>query len=365
MSELRSVLIMAGGTGGHVFPGLALAHYMRDQGVQVYWLGTQQGIEVRLVPEAGFALYCIAIHGLRGKSWGTRLLAPWRLVRALWQSLCLLRQLKPQVVIGMGGFASGPGGMASWLLGYPLVIHEQNAKAGFTNKILFYFSRKVLTGFPRVFSKNGKIVMTGNPVRHELMELPPPQERLLSAKPEKSKGEFNLLILGGSLGAQVLNQVVPKALARLAIDERPKVYHQAGEKNLAETKKAYMLAGVEGEVVPFIDEMSKAYGWADMVLCRAGALTIAELCAVGLGAILVPYPYAVDDHQTANADYMVQHGAAVLISQPQLTEEYLATVIKQLSCNPERRLGMAQAAYGLRNLGVVEKVFGILREVSH
>lgn len=359
--KLHSVLIMAGGTGGHVFPGLALARYLRDRGVKIDWLGTQQGIESRLVPEAGFDLHCISVKGLRGKGIKALVLAPWRLIVAVWQSIKLLKKLKPQVVIGMGGFASGPGGMASWLLRYPLVIHEQNATSGLTNKMLFFFSKKVLEGFPQAFHESLKVVFTGNPVRHELTCSLPPNERFA-----KERGRpLRLLILGGSLGAQALNEVVPKALAKLTQEERPAIYHQAGEKHFLATKKAYELAGIAGDIVPFIGEMDKAYAWADMVLCRAGALTIAELCAVGVGAILVPYPYAVDDHQTANAGYMVRQGAALLVPQTQLTEEYLVDIVKELSQNPEKRLAMARAAYALRSQDVVEKIFHILEEVSH
>src|SRR3990167_4453183 len=352
MSELRSVLIMAGGTGGHVFPGLALARYMRDQGVKVSWLGTECGIEARLVPEAGFDLYYIRVKGLRGKGIKALIVAPWRLIVAIWQSMCLLRKLKPQVVVGMGGFASGPGGVASWLLRYPLIIHEQNAKAGLTNRVLSYLSRKVLEGFPQVFSESSKVVLTGNPVRCELTKLPDPGVRFSV----EGRGSFRLLVLGGSLGAQALNHIVPRAFALLASNERPMIYHQAGEKHFADTKKAYELAGVKGDIVPFIGEMDKAYAWADMVLCRAGALTIAELCAVGVGAILVPYPHAVDDHQTANAHFMVEHGAALLVPQAQLTEAYLADIARKLSQDPASRLMMAEAAYQLRGQDVVEKI---------
>lgn len=349
---------MAGGTGGHVFPGLAVAQYLRDQGVEVHWLGTAQGLEARLVPEADIPLHVITITGVRGKGWQTKLLAPFKILHAVWQSLKLIRAVHPDVVLGMGGFASGPGGAAAWLLRCPLVIHEQNARAGMTNRLLSVVADKVLEGFPHTFSAQTKVVYVGNPVRQAIEVLPLPDKRLLPAR-----GRCRLLILGGSLGAQALNELVPHALARLQPDERPEIRHQTGDKHHEETKKLYKSMGMEADLVPFIKEMAEAYTWADVVICRAGALTIAELCAAGLGAVLVPYPFAVDDHQTANAEFMVRGQAAICWQQKDLTAEALADIVRQLIKSPERRLSMAQAAYQLRRERVAEKIGQICEEV--
>lgn len=358
MKKLQRVLIMAGGTGGHVFPGLAVAYYLRAKNVEVHWLGTNQGQEAHLVPEANIPLHVIAINGLRGKGMKALLTAPFKVTAAIMQSKRIIQQFQPDVVIGMGGFASGPGGVASWLMRRPLIIHEQNAKAGFTNKILGSFAKKILEGFPASFRAQPKVITIGNPVRIEIENLLGPAERFQTP----TKG-LRLLVLGGSLGAQALNEIVPRALANLPAHQRPEVLHQTGEKNFEQTKKEYAAKGVTATLVPFIKDMAHAYGWANMVLCRAGALTVAELCAVGLGAILVPFPYAVDDHQTANANFMVKHAAALCIQQKELTENRLADIILQLTHSPERRLAMAQAAYQLRHVHVVEKIFAICKEI--
>jgi UDP-N-acetylglucosamine--N-acetylmuramyl-(pentapeptide) pyrophosphoryl-undecaprenol N-acetylglucosamine transferase len=360
MSKLKKVLIMAGGTGGHIFPGLAVARLLREQNIDVHWLGTEKGLEARLVPEAQFPLHFISISGLRGKGIKAILLAPFRLCRAVFQAMKIIRSVKPDVVIGMGGFVSGPGGVASWLLRRPLIIHEQNAKAGLTNKWLSRIASKVLEGFPDTFNQHQKIVTTGNPVRIEIALLPAPDTR--TSRPAKP---LHLLALGGSLGAAAINELLPRALARLPLADRPLVYHQTGERHAETTMHAYKEAGVVAEVVPFISDMSQAYAWADIVLCRAGASTIAELCAAGLASILVPYPYAVDDHQTANANYLVKHNAAVLIQQAVLTEESLAALLNELSAAPAQRTAMANAAYQLRKLDATKKVFEICGEICH
>lgn len=358
MTSLKRVLIMAGGTGGHVFPGLALASYLRGKGIEVHWLGTQQGLEARLVPQAEIPLHLVSIGGVRGKSFKTLLLAPFRVLQALWQSLGILFRLKPSIVIGMGGFVSGPGGIASWLLRCPLVIHEQNAKAGLTNQWLKHFSKKVLTGFPGVFPAGVGAAAVGNPVREDIANLSAPKQRF-----QGREGKLRLLIFGGSLGAQAINQVVPRVLASLPEAERPEVYHQAGTKLYEETLAAYQAAGIEAKIVPFIADMREAYAWADLVLCRAGALTVAELCAAGLGSILVPYPYAVDDHQTANANYLAQSGAAILIQQRDLSEQRLLQTIQDLRASPEKRLAMAEAAYALRKVDVPETIFNLFKTI--
>lgn len=354
MGQLKKVLIMAGGTGGHVFPGLAVARQLREQGIQVDWLGTQKGLESRIVPEAGFPIHYISISGVRGKGTKDLVLAPWRLLGAIFQSIKIIRQIQPDVVLGLGGFVSGPGGIASWLLRKPLVVHEQNAKAGLTNQWLAHVAKKVLEGFPNTFSQRSKVVTTGNPVRAEIAAI---------TRNHNSSERMHLLVLGGSLGAAAINEIVPRALAQLPEAERPEIYHQAGERHAENTLQAYKSAGVNAKVVPFISDMDKAYAWADIVLCRAGALTIAELCAAGVGAILVPYPHAVDDHQTANANYMVMNKAALLIQQTVLTENKLIEIIKELGASPEKRHAMAKAAYELRQVDATQKVLTICQEM--
>lgn len=349
MKSLKRVLIMAGGTGGHVFPGLAMAKFLQERGVEVQWLGTALGLEASVVPAENIPLHFISIGGVRGKNLKTFLLAPFRIIKALVQSLQVLRKFKPDVVLGLGGFVSGPGGLAAWLLRHPLIIHEQNAKAGLTNQCLQYLSKKVLTGFPKVLKA---ATFIGNPVRKELTTLPSPSQRFAN-RPQK----WRLLVIGGSLGAQVFNQLLPTVLASMPLKERPEVYHQSGIKLYEETLAAYRRAGVEARIEPFIADMQAAYAWADLVLGRAGALTLAELTAVGLGAILIPYPYAVDDHQTTNAQYLVQAGAAILIQQRDLSAAFLQKLLSELSAAPQQRLAMAEAAYQLRKTKVLEEIF--------
>ena len=352
---LKRILIMAGGTGGHVFPGLALAQYCQERGVEVHWLGTEIGLEARLVPAAKIPLHLIQIKGLRGKGIMARLTAPFAILRALWQSLRIIRQIKPDVVMGMGGFVSGPGGIAAYLCGVPLLVHEQNAKPGMTNVWLAKVAKRVLAGFPDSFTKDISAIAVGNPVRKAIEALPAPSYT--------EHTPFHLLVLGGSLGAQALNETVPAALSLLPADCRPKVRHQTGEKHWDKTKKIYENNQIDADVKPFIEDMAESYAWADVVLCRAGALTVAELCVAGRGAIFVPFPFAVDDHQTANAFYMVQQGAAKCVPQAQLSAAHLAELLKELTVSPDKRVAMAKAAYELRNVQVVEKIYDICEEV--
>lgn len=356
MGKLKTALIMAGGTGGHVFPGLAVAKKLREQGVDVHWLGTQKGLESRVVPEAGFPIHFISISGLRGKGFKDLLLAPFRLIVAITQAIKIIRQLKPDVVIGMGGFVSGPGGIASYLLRTPIVIHEQNAIAGMTNNCLAHLSKKVLEGFPGTFKKNA--ITIGNPVRTEIANLPTPEKRF-----ENRKNPLRLLVLGGSLGAAAINELLLQAIAQIPESERPEVLHQTGEKHFEKAKSESIALGVHVELVPFIQEMNRAYANADLVLCRAGALTIAELCAVGLGAILVPFPFAVDDHQTANGKFMVDQGAAIMIQQKDFTVEKLVNLLKNFNSSREKCIAMAKAAYALRRVDATEKVVLACEEV--
>ncbi len=314
------ILIMAGGTGGHVFPALAVARELMERNRNVVWLGTPRGIENRLVPAAGIALDHVRVAGLRGKGLLSWLLAPFRLAIAIWDALRVVRRRRPAVVLGMGGFASGPGGLAAWLSRRPLVIHEQNAVAGLTNRLLAGVAREVLQAFPGSFNSGIKARTIGNPVRADLLTIESPETRFAHRR-----GDLRLLVLGGSQGAAALNEVVPAAVALLPRSMRLDIWHQAGAATIATAESAYRSAGVQARVDAFIDDMAEAYGWADMVICRSGALTVSELAAAGLGAVLVPYPSAVDDHQTLNARFLADAGAAVIIQQTELTAERLAT----------------------------------------
>jgi UDP-N-acetylglucosamine--N-acetylmuramyl-(pentapeptide) pyrophosphoryl-undecaprenol N-acetylglucosamine transferase len=350
------VLIMAGGTGGHIFPGLAVAQALLDRGVPVQWLGAAGAMETRLVPEAGIELHTLAIGGLRGKSRGTLLLAPLRLLRALWTALRVLRAVRPRAVISFGGFAAGPGGVAAVLRRVPLLVHEQNRIAGFTNRQLARFARRVLGGFPDALPGAQWV---GNPVRAAIAALPPPAERLADRS-----GPPRLLVLGGSLGAGALNAGVPAALAAMAPGARPEVIHQCGRGHEASTQAAYAQAGVAATVQPFIADMAQAYGWADLVLCRAGALTLAELCAVGVGAVLVPFPHAVDDHQTHNAAFLVERGAARLLPQVELSSQSLNQCLAGLLGDRSQRLAMAQAARACAHPDAADAVARACLEVA-
>lgn len=338
MIEVRPVLIMAGGTGGHVFPALAVADELRARGVPVVWLGTKAGIESRLVPQAGYPIEWMSITGLRGKNTVTLLLAPVRIVMACWQAMRVLLKRRPCAVLGMGGFASGPGGMMAWLIRKPLLVHEQNAVAGMTNKILSRFASVVLQAFPGVFKK---AKTTGNPVRQSICELTAPAERFAR---RDVKNRLRLLVIGGSLGAVKLNEIIPQALATMAVTDRPEVIHQTGMKNIDAAKDLYESADVDAKVEAFIDDMPAAYEWADLVICRSGAMTVFELAAAGVASVLVPYPYAVDDHQTGNARYLESAGAAIVRQQDELTTDWLVAVINDFSANRNKLLEMAVAA---------------------
>jgi UDP-N-acetylglucosamine--N-acetylmuramyl-(pentapeptide) pyrophosphoryl-undecaprenol N-acetylglucosamine transferase len=352
MTDVHPVLIMAGGTGGHVFPALAVADELRSRGVPVVWLGTKAGIESRLVPQAGYPVEWMSITGLRGKKSMTLLLAPARIALACWQAFFVLLRIKPCAVLGMGGFASGPGGLMAWMMRKPLLVHEQNAIAGMTNKILSSFASVVLQAFPSVF-KQAKT--TGNPVRQSICEISEPGARF-AQRQLKAQGKLHLLVIGGSLGAVKLNEVIPQALAKIDKDERPEVIHQTGLNNIENAKTIYSGAGVEANVEAFIDDMSSAYDWADLVICRAGAMTIFELAAAGVASILVPYPYAVDDHQTFNAAYLEDSGAAIIKQQDELSTDWVADMIKNFSANRNRLLEMAVAARKLAIPGSAKKI---------
>ena len=356
-----TVLVMAGGTGGHVFPALAVAQQMREQGMDVYWLGTRTGLEARLIPQAGFTIDFISIKGLRGKSVLGWILAPLRILIALTQALRVSLQRKPNVVLGMGGFVTGPGGIAAWLLRRPLVIHEQNAIPGMTNRWLAKIAKCVLAAFPQSFAPQAKVHHTGNPVRTSILNINPPAQRY-----GDREGELRVLIVGGSLGAQALNECVPQALAKLASNQQLQVWHQTGRNKLADTQQRYAKQQVEARLVEFIDDMDAAYAWADLLICRAGAMTISEISNVGIASILVPYPYAVDDHQTANARYLSQAGAAILIQQVELTPQRLADELaRMIEGGRNILLDMANKALALARPHATEDVIRHCLEVAH
>jgi len=336
----RTVLIMAGGTGGHVFPALAAARVLRERGFEPVWLGTERGIEARLVPPAQISMEWITISGVRGKGLLPWLLAPFRLWHAVHQSMQVIRRRHPDVVLGAGGFVSGPGGIAAWLLRKPLVIHEQNAVAGLTNKLLARFATRVLEAFPKSFPNSAHAQAVGNPVRREIVRLPPPEQRFA-----EHVGPLRLFIFGGSQGAARLNAVVPAALALLPLALRPQVIHQAGERHYQHTTAVYQQQGVVAQVRAFIDDMAQTYAWADLVICRSGALTVSELAAAGVGAVFVPFAAAVDDHQTRNAQFLVHADAGVLIPEKELTAQRLAQELQKLfSAGRERLARMASNA---------------------
>lgn len=336
---MSGVLIMAGGTGGHIFPGLAVARRLRAAKVPVVWLGTRQGLEARVVPaaQADIEMEWIAIAGVRGKGPVGWLLLPWRLAVAMLQAFRVLRRRRPRAVLSLGGFVAGPGGLVAWLTRTPLLIHEQNAIPGLTNRWLALLADQVLCGFPAAFGETARAQHVGNPVRPEIAALPPPRERL-----EGRGGPLRVLVVGGSQGARVFNEVVPQALRALPPGKRPEVWHQCGRDAEARVRQAYRDAPVR--VAEFIDDMAAAYAWADLVLCRAGAMTIAELAAAGVASILVPFPFAVDDHQTANARFLEERTAAVRVPQNELTPARLVALLAQFASNREVLVGMAEAA---------------------
>ncbi|HHJ80043.1 MAG TPA: undecaprenyldiphospho-muramoylpentapeptide beta-N-acetylglucosaminyltransferase [Candidatus Tenderia electrophaga] len=359
------IMIMAGGTGGHVFPALAVADELRVRGAEVFWLGTRNGMEAELVPQAGIEMEWISISGLRGKGLLGWLLAPLRLVRATFQSLAVIMRRRPMAILGMGGFVAGPGGLVSWLLHKPLLIHEQNAVAGLTNKLLARVADKVMQAFPDTFEMSNRLVDCGNPVREEIIRLADPSQRFADRN-----GCLRLLVLGGSLGAQALNEMLPEALAMLSPDQRPDVWHQAGKRNIDAAQQSYKALNVEARVEPFISDMAEAYAWADVVLCRAGALTVSELAAAGVGAMLVPYPFAVDDHQTANARYLSENGAALLLPQAELNVTRLKEILTGFmrDCGENNRgelLQMANHARALAKPLAVKQVADLCMEAAN
>lgn len=341
---IPTILIMAGGTGGHVFPGLAVADYMKMAGWRVVWLGTERGMETVLAPRRGYDMEIIRFSGLRGKNAATWFMLPLRLLFALWQSARVMLRVRPDVVLGMGGYPAFPGGLMASLMNKPLLIHEQNSIPGLANKILAKLADKVLLGFPGAIRGGTKVVFSGNPVRGEICALEPPEKRYAAGGKTGSE-KLRLLVIGGSLGAQALNTIVPQALKLIPEKIRPVVTHQAGTKHLDSLRKNYAQAEVKGELVTFIENMATRYADCDLVVCRAGALTIAELAAAGVASILVPFPYAVDDHQTSNAKFLSASNAAVLLPQDELNPQSLAELLMGFT-----REGLLQMAIKARAL---------------
>ena len=334
---MKTLMVMAGGTGGHIFPGIAVAEELRAQGWRIVWMGNPDGMEARIVPQRGYETAWVRFGALRGKGLLRKLLLPVNLLSGFWQALRALRRVQPDVVLGMGGYITFPGGMMASLLGRPLVLHEQNSVAGLANRVLAKVADRVLSGFPAVLDNAEWL---GNPVRADITAVLPPAERYAGRT-----GPLRVLVVGGSLGAAALNETVPQALARLDPAARPIVVHQAGERQIEALRAAYARVQVEGELRPFIDDMAAAYAEADLVICRAGALTVAELAAAGVASLLVPFPHAVDDHQTGNARFLADRGAAYLLPQTELSPDRLAGILSSLDRG--RLLNMAEHARAL------------------
>jgi len=363
----RTILVMAGGTGGHVFPALAVADYLREKGWNVIWLGTKNGMEAKLVPQKGYEMAWLKFSGVRGNGIVRWLLLPTQLLVAFAQSAAVIFKNRPDVVLGMGGYTAFPGGMMAALLAKPLVIHEQNSIAGMTNRVLACVADKVMVAFPGAFSgkkdkpllcSKPETIWCGNPVRREIAEVAEPAQRYRGRT-----GSLRLLVVGGSLGASALNEMVPKALALMPEESRPSVVHQAGAKHLETLQENYAAAGVQAELKSFIDDMAEQYAWCDLVICRSGALTISELAAAGVPGILVPYPHAVDDHQTQNAKFLSENGAAALVSQKELSPEALKKILTELT--REKLQQMAIAARKLSKPDATREVADICMELAN
>jgi len=357
MTKSRLV-IMAGGTGGHVFPALAVARELQAKGWDIHWLGTKRGMEAQIVPKAGIPLYYLTIKGVRRNGFWTYVLSPFQITWAVFQALFYLFRLQPTLVLGMGGFAAGPGGVAAWLLRKPLIIHEQNSITGLTNRWLSKIATRTLEAFPNTFTQKAKAIYTGNPVRAELLTQPAPMVRF-----KERQGPLRLLVLGGSQGARALNELCPAAVALMPVEARPLIWHQSGKNMLATATALYAEKEVVARVEPFIEEMADAYVWADLVLCRAGALTVAELAAVGVGSLLVPHPFVVDDHQTMNGAFLMTAKAAVVIQQALLTPKKLADILTTF--RRDHLIDMANAAYALAKRDALERVVAYCEETAH
>ncbi len=354
MSEQRTALIMAGGTGGHIFPGLAVAEGLRARGWRVHWLGAPESMESRLVPPRGFSFEPVSFSGVRGKGLSTLALLPLRLLRAFWQSLRVVLRVKPCVVIGLGGYITFPGGMMGVLAGTPLVLHEQNSHAGMANRVLATVADRVFSAFPHVLPKAGWV---GNPLREAFLNQPEPAERFAGRS-----GPLRLLVVGGSLGAQALNDIVPQALALIAPSQRPQVVHQSGAKQIDALRANYAAAGVQAELTPFIDDTAQAFADADIVVCRAGASTVTEIAAIGAAAVYVPFPHAVDDHQTTNARFIVDAGGGWLVQQSDLSPTGLAQLLQSL--DRAELLRRAQSAKSLQKTHATREIVAACEELA-
>lgn len=349
---MSTLLVMAGGTGGHIFPALAVADILQQQGWKIVWLGVPNSMEAELVPQHGYPMAWVNFAGLRGKGWLRKLALPFNLLRAMWQSAQAMRQHRPDVVLGMGGYITFPGGVVAKLLGCPLVIHEQNSVAGLSNRALAWMANSVLSGFPKVLPR---AQWCGNPVRADIAALPDPAVRYAARQ-----GRLKVLVVGGSLGAQAINQVIPAALELLPEQARPEVVHQTGKQHFAEVQQLYQRMGVTADIRPFLQDMATAYADADLVICRAGALTVAELAAVGVASVLVPFPYAVDDHQTQNAAFLSEQDAAISLPQTVLNAERLAHFLSELT--RDNLSVMAQKAYRLAKPGAAQCVAAVCQQ---
>ncbi len=357
--ETGGVLIMAGGTGGHIFPGMAVADVLRHREVPVSWLGAVGGMECERVPAAGLPFDAVPISGLRGKGVGRWLKMPVQLLRAVWAAFRVLGRRRPSCAVSFGGYAAGPGGLAAWLRGVPLVVHEQNRVPGLTNRVLARFASRVLQAFPDAWPAARAVVTCGNPVRSDVEALPPPAHRF-----EGREGRLRLLVTGGSQGALALNRRVPSAVASLPSGLRPEIRHQAGRGRAEETAALYEAAGIESTVCEFIDDMAAAYDWADLVVCRSGALTVSELAAAGVASVLVPFPHAVDDHQARNAAYLADAGAGRMLREQDCDGPALAAVLAELLADRGRLLSMAETARSLAMPRAAERVADICLEVA-
>lgn len=357
---MSALLVVAGGTGGHVFPALAVAQQLRDQGVTVTWLGTRQGLEAKVVPAAGIAIDWVTIRGLRGAGVLAWLLLPFRLAAAMWQSWRVLRQRRPDAVLAMGGFVSGPAGLVTWLSRRPLLIHEQNAVAGLTNRWLALVADVVMSGFPDASGVLPGARHVGNPVRAEIARIAAPEQRLGGRL-----GPLRVLVIGGSRGAHVFNKVLPQAVALIKPERRPEVWHQAGRGQGPTVEHAYQTVTDTARVAEFIDDMARAYAWADVVVCRAGAMTLAEITVAGLAAILVPYPYAADDHQTANAQFLSERDAAILLPETECSPARLAELLAGFAGQHEVLLKMASNARACAMPDAADMVAQLCVEAIH
>jgi UDP-N-acetylglucosamine--N-acetylmuramyl-(pentapeptide) pyrophosphoryl-undecaprenol N-acetylglucosamine transferase len=356
----NGVLIMAGGTGGHIFPGLAVAECLVQQDIPVRWLGAKGAMECQRVPAAGIPLDTVEIAGIRGKGLLRWLVFPWRLFRAVYQAFVMLGSRRPACAVSFGGYAAGPGGLAARLRGVPLLVHEQNRIPGMTNRVLASMADIVLQAFPGTWKDSHHARSCGNPVRAAVVSLPAPASRLAGRT-----GALRLLITGGSQGARALNLSVPAALALLPPDRRPRVLHQCGKGRESDTSAIYRDSGIEAEVVEFIDDMAGAYAWADLVVCRSGALTVSELAAAGIAAVLVPFPYAVDDHQTKNAEFLVEAGAARLMPESDCTAKNLASCLDSLLSDRPQLLQMSDSARSVAVPDSAQRVAALCREFLH